>query len=126
MTSPNGSPVFVELGQRPDEAGPPIGGEAAYPADVTARLETSARDIIARYPLLHDASGVSLTFSSGFDGGTSDDTPYSLYGKLGWDTRFTPFGPTGFGIDYMWNENLSNEGNEGQSAGFSAVQVFED
>ena len=50
MTSPNGSPVFIELGQRPDEAGPPIGGESAYPADVTARLEASARDIIARYP----------------------------------------------------------------------------
>jgi NADH-quinone oxidoreductase subunit E len=50
MTSPNGSPIFIELGQRPDEAGPPIGGEAVYPADVTARLEDSAREIIARYP----------------------------------------------------------------------------
>jgi NADH-quinone oxidoreductase subunit E len=48
--TPNGSPVFIELGQRPDEAGPPIGGEAAYPAEVTARLETGAREIIARYP----------------------------------------------------------------------------
>ncbi len=48
--SPNGSPVFIELGQRPDEAGPPIGGEAAYPADVTARLEAGAQEIIARYP----------------------------------------------------------------------------
>ena len=48
--APNGSPVFIDLGQRPDEAGPPIGGEAAYPADVTARLQASATDIIARYP----------------------------------------------------------------------------
>src|SRR5689334_10529773 len=48
--SPNGSPVFIELGQRPDEAGPPISGESLYPADVTTRLEASARDIIARYP----------------------------------------------------------------------------
>jgi len=48
--SPNGSSVFIELGQRPDEAGPPIGGEALYPADVTARLEARARDIIAKYP----------------------------------------------------------------------------
>jgi len=48
--TPNGSPVFIELGQRPDEAGPPIAGEAAYPADVTARLEANAKDIIARYP----------------------------------------------------------------------------
>jgi NADH-quinone oxidoreductase subunit E len=48
--SPNGFPVFLELGQRPDEAGPPISGESLYPADVTARLEASAHDIIARYP----------------------------------------------------------------------------
>ena len=50
MTSPNGSPVFIELGQRPDEPGPPIAGEGSYPADVTSRLAASARDIIARYP----------------------------------------------------------------------------
>jgi NADH-quinone oxidoreductase subunit E len=48
--SSNGSPVFLELGQRPDEAGPPISGESLYPADVTARLESSAKDIIAKYP----------------------------------------------------------------------------
>ena len=48
--STNGSPVFLELGQRPDEPGPPIAGESLYPADVTARLQASARDIIARYP----------------------------------------------------------------------------
>jgi NADH-quinone oxidoreductase subunit E len=48
--SPNGSPVFLELGQRPDEAGPPISGESLYPDEVTARLEAAAADIIARYP----------------------------------------------------------------------------
>jgi hypothetical protein len=75
--------------------------------------------------LLHDASGLSLTVSSGFDGGTSGDTPYSVYGKLGWDTRLMRFGQTGFGLDYAWNENLSNEGNQGQSVGLAAVQVLE-
>jgi NADH-quinone oxidoreductase subunit E len=48
--STNGSHVFIELGQRPDEAGPPIGGQPAYPADVTARLEAAAQEIIAKYP----------------------------------------------------------------------------
>ncbi|OBK74313.1 NADH-quinone oxidoreductase subunit NuoE [Mycobacterium sp. 1274761.0] len=48
--STNGFPVFLELGQRPDEAGPPIGGESVYPADVTARLSAAAADIVARYP----------------------------------------------------------------------------
>jgi len=75
--------------------------------------------------LLHDASGVSLTVSSGFDGGTRGDTPYSLYGKLGWDTRLVSFGQTGFGVDYDWNENLAADGDQSQSVGIAAVQVLE-
>jgi len=42
--------VFLELGQRPDEPGPPIHGSVAYPDDVAARLATDAEKIIARYP----------------------------------------------------------------------------
>lgn len=42
--------IFLELGQRPDEPGPPIHGPAGYPADVTARLRDEAAVIIARYP----------------------------------------------------------------------------
>ena len=30
------STIFIELGQRPDEPGPPIQGTARYPADVTS------------------------------------------------------------------------------------------
>ncbi|GFG50460.1 NADH-quinone oxidoreductase subunit NuoE [Mycolicibacterium agri] len=48
--TPNGSPIFIQLGQRPDEAGPPISGESTYPDDVAARLAESAKEIIARYP----------------------------------------------------------------------------
>lgn len=42
--------IFIELGQRPDEPGPPIHGQARYPADVTSRLEADAAVITARYP----------------------------------------------------------------------------
>jgi NADH-quinone oxidoreductase subunit E len=42
--------VFLELGQRPDEAGPPIHGPKTYPAEVVARLETDTEAIISRYP----------------------------------------------------------------------------
>ena len=42
--------VFLELGQRPDEAGPPIHGPKTYPADVVERLEADAKQIVARYP----------------------------------------------------------------------------
>lgn len=42
--------VFLNLGQRPDEAGPPVGGPAAYPSEVAARLADDAAVIVARYP----------------------------------------------------------------------------
>ena len=42
--------MFLELGQRPDEAGPPIHGPKTYPAEVVALLETDAKAIISRYP----------------------------------------------------------------------------
>jgi NADH-quinone oxidoreductase subunit E len=42
--------VFLELGQRPDEAGPPIHGSKTYPPEVVAHLETDAKAIISRYP----------------------------------------------------------------------------
>jgi NADH-quinone oxidoreductase subunit E len=64
----NGSPVFIELGQRPDEAGPPIGGESLYPADVTGRLEASAKDIIARYPRSRSALLPLLHLAQSEDG----------------------------------------------------------
>ena len=42
--------IFIELGQRPDEPGPPIHGRADYPPDVVSRLTADAAVIIARYP----------------------------------------------------------------------------
>jgi NADH-quinone oxidoreductase subunit E len=42
--------VDLTLGPRPDEPGPPIGGHAAYPQEVTDRLARDAHIIIARYP----------------------------------------------------------------------------
>src|SRR6476661_6575879 len=42
--------VFLELGQRPDEPGPPIHGPKTYPAEVLARLTADAENVIAKYP----------------------------------------------------------------------------
>ncbi len=42
--------MFLELGQRPDEPGPPIHGAKTYPAEVAARLTADAEKIIAKYP----------------------------------------------------------------------------
>ncbi|MEH3132687.1 MAG: NADH-quinone oxidoreductase subunit NuoE [Mycolicibacterium neoaurum] len=44
------------LGQRPDEAGPPISaGPQSYSEEVTARLAADAAQIIARYPVARSA-----------------------------------------------------------------------
>jgi NADH-quinone oxidoreductase subunit E len=42
--------VDLTLGARPQEPGPPVGGPAAYPADVETRLAADAATILARYP----------------------------------------------------------------------------
>jgi NADH-quinone oxidoreductase subunit E len=42
--------VDLQLGARPDEPGPPVGGPAAYPADIETRLAADAAAIIAKYP----------------------------------------------------------------------------
>jgi NADH-quinone oxidoreductase subunit E len=55
MTAFNGAPVFLQLGQRPDEPGPPISGPHSYPADVVERLDSQAGPIIARYPQARSA-----------------------------------------------------------------------
>lgn len=72
---------------------------------------------------LHRATGLSLTVSGGTDTGVAGDAPYNVYGKLAWDTpKLLPFGETGFGVDYTWTENVSAQGDQGQSVGFAAVQ----
>ena len=47
--------VFLELGQRPDEPGPPINGPTRYPPEVSARLAGDATEIVARYPSARSA-----------------------------------------------------------------------
>jgi NADH-quinone oxidoreductase subunit E len=47
--------VFLELGQRPDEPGPPINGPGAFPPEVYARLAGDAKEIVARYPSARSA-----------------------------------------------------------------------
>lgn len=78
--------------------------------------------LVGSWSVLHDASGLSLTMSGGMDGGVDGDTPYTVYGKLGWDTQLMEYGPTGFGVDYTWTANQEADGDEGQTAGLAAVQ----
>ncbi len=78
------------------------------------------------YSVLHNPTGLSLTVSGGMDSKNRGDDPYNLYGKLGWDTSFFQFGPTGFGVDYTYSQDVSADGDEGMSVGLAAIQLIED
>ena len=78
------------------------------------------------FSTLHNPTGLSLTLSGGMDSKNRGDDPYNLYGKLGWDTSFFQFGPTGFGIDYTYGQDVSADGDDGISVGLAAVQLIED
>lgn len=81
--------------------------------------------VAGSWSVLHNPTGLSLTFSGGFDEGPSGGTPYNLYGKLGWNAKLLSVGPTGFGVDYTWTENVSAPGDQGQGVGVAAVQVLQ-
>ena len=76
--------------------------------------------------VLHSPTGISVTVAGGMDEAKSGDNPFNLYGKLGWDTSIFPIGPTGFGIDYTYGENISADGDEGTSFGIAAIQLIDD
>ena len=78
------------------------------------------------WSMLHKATGISLMAAGGMDNVKTGDTPYNIYGKLGWDTKFFSFGPTGFGADFTYSENVSASGDQGTSVGLAAVQVVKD
>lgn len=79
------------------------------------------------FSALHNPSGISATVSAGMDSRDDDrDDPYNLYGKLGWDTSIFEMGPTGFGVDLTFGENINADGDEGVGVGLAAVQLIED
>lgn len=77
------------------------------------------------WSMLHDETGLSLTVSGGLDTGVAGDTPFNWYSKLGWDVALLPVGATGFGVDYTFSENVSANGDQGQSVGLAMVQVLD-
>ena len=86
--------------------------------DVDFRLNGSAS-------VLHMPTGLSMTLAAGTDHG-DDENPYNVYGKLGWDTTFFDFGPTGFGLDVTRGEDVCDLCAEGHSVGLAGIQVVED
>ncbi len=78
------------------------------------------------FSLLHEATGLNLTLSSGLKEGDGKSDAYNYYAKVGWLTRFFTFGETAFGIDYDRSVNLPTGRDEGYSVGGAVVQQIED
>ncbi len=72
--------------------------------------------------VLHEASGLNLTVSSGFDQADDGGNPSNLYVKGGWIANFFDIGSTNFGIDYTLSNNNPSPSDHGFSVGGAAVQ----
>ena len=78
------------------------------------------------FSLLHENTGLNLTLSAGLLERDNQRDPKNFYAKLGWLTRFFPFGTTAFGVDYTRSLNLPTGRDDGYSVGAAAVQQFEE
>jgi len=78
------------------------------------------------FSILHQATGLNVTFSAGTKDSDNGSDPYNLWGKLGWQTKLTQYGPTSFGVDYGHSENITADDDKGDSIGVAMVQSFAD
>ena len=78
------------------------------------------------FSALHNPTGISLTLSGGMNDQDDTENPFNLYGKIAYDISLFSVGPTGFGVDYTYGENISGQGNKATSVGVAAIQLIED
>ncbi|MES9946412.1 MAG: porin [Candidatus Thiodiazotropha sp.] len=77
------------------------------------------------FSVLHEDTGLNLTYSTGeWERDTGSDAT-NQYVKLGWRKRFNSFGETAFGVDYTKSEHISNPDDEATSTGLAVVQNFD-
>jgi hypothetical protein len=72
--------------------------------------------------VLHEATGLNLTVSSGMDQADDGGNPSNFYVKGGWIANFFNIGTTNFGIDYDRSNNNPNPSDHGFSVGGAVVQ----
>lgn len=88
------------------------------------RFEDSGLQYDGSFSLLHTASGLNLTLSSGMLEKKGERNAFSYYAKLGWLANLTSQGSTAFGVDLSRSENSSAPGDKGTSVGAAIVQEF--
>lgn len=88
------------------------------------RIEDSGLQYDGSLSLLHTATGLNLTLSSGKLEKKAAKDAFSYYAKLGWLTALTSLGSTAFGVDLSRAENSPTPGDRGTSVGAAVVQEF--
>jgi hypothetical protein len=78
------------------------------------------------FSLLHEATGLNLTVSTGLLERDDQGDAKNYYAKAGWLTRFFSAGQTAFALDYTRSVNQPTGSDKGYSVGGAVVQQFED
>ena len=77
------------------------------------------------FSLLHVASGLNVTVSSGVQKRDTHNDDHNLYGKLGWLARLNRFGNTAFIADYTRAKNTPAAHDVGHATGIGIDQFFD-
>ena len=88
----------------------------------------NSRDRIhGSFSVLHNPTGVSVTFAAGHEDPDSNaPSPDFRYIKLGYQTKeLLPYGLTAFSIDYFDGNDTGIAGSDSESFGIYAVQNFD-
>jgi predicted porin len=108
-------------------AGQGYGFKAAAAGAVSDPNEDDARlQYNGSMSVLHEATGLNVTLSSGLLERKDQGNQQNLYAKLGWRHSFFSFGETAFGIDYTQSRRLPEHHDKSYSYGAAAVQQFDD
>ena len=78
------------------------------------------------FSILHEDTGLNLTFSSGLRDRNGSGDGRNIWGKVGWIADFFSIGTTAFGVDYGRSVNFPTGSDDGYSVGLAAVQSLEE
>jgi hypothetical protein len=108
-------------------AGEGYGLKAAAAAGMADRnVENQDFRLDGSLSILHTATGLNLTVSSGMDKANDGGNPSNLYVKGGWIADLFDAGSTNFGIDYTRSNNNPSPSDHGFSVGGAVVENLTD
>jgi hypothetical protein len=104
-----------------------FGFKAGAAAAVSDRNQDNEdRQYNGSFSVLHESTGLNLTFSGAMREKDNQGDSTNLYAKGGWIADFFSIGNTAFAVDYTQSTNFPTGSDDGYSVGLAAVQFLED